>query len=308
MKKMLNIISTSVLSLISLSLVGCKEKASIKDTFFNKEVLKEYKLEGLPKANIENSRITDTYDTLYLNLSLEEYASYSKDVYEFISNKSDLYYQGYIFGDHLIAEMVLTYDVTDVYSKYDYKNNSNGFSYSIDNVEIDKNETNTNIELKNSKQVFIERKSDKLRDGFKYNTKMYFKSKTSNFQKCGVEHTYKEHKELPIAGTNKTRKVYNCAYCDSTKVESDPNDYYDENIYKINIIKGKEFLINNLLEKTYSGVIVNIKTNIICDADIVCNVNGTIIPLNYYKKDYNVFSFIMPHKDVNIEICIKGGI
>ena len=177
MRKILTLISILVLGISCLTLTGCKEQALIKNTFFSNEILSEYKLEGLPKGNLENSRITDSYDTLQLNISLEEYASYSKDVYEFITNKSDLYYQGYIFGDHLVAEMVPAYDVTDVYSKYDYKKDSNGFSYSSENVEINENEVNTHIELKNSKQVFIERISDELRDGFKYNTKMYFQSR-----------------------------------------------------------------------------------------------------------------------------------
>ena len=308
MRKILTLISISVLGISCLSLTGCKEQASLKNTFFSDEVLSKYKLEGLPKANLENSRITDSYDTLYLNISLEEYASYSKDVYEFITNKIDLYYQGYIFGSHLVAEMILAYDVTDVYSKYDYKKDLNGFSYSTENVEMNENEVNAYVELKNSKQVFIERISDELRDGFKYNTKMYFQSRTSSFQKCGVEHTYKESKELPIAGTTETRKVYSCDYCNDVKIETTKNDYADTNTYKINVCKGKEFLKNNLLEKTYSSVIINIETYIITDVNIVVKANGTIIPLDYCNSDSNVFSFIMPHKDVNIEITIEGAL
>ena len=48
------------------------------------------------------------------------------------------------------------------------------------------------------------------------------------------------------------------------------------------------------------------------EMDLLClykEMGGEILTIGSdAHRSENVFSFIMPHKDVNIEICIKGGI
>ena len=59
-----------------------------KDTFFSDEVLASNKLEGMPQPVLENSYLVEG-DTLYLNLTDEEYAAYVEKLAKFLVAKED---------------------------------------------------------------------------------------------------------------------------------------------------------------------------------------------------------------------------
>ena len=64
-----------------------------RDVFFDDELLIECRLTDMPRPNLTGSVLTN--NTLYLNMTDEEFVSYSQAVLDYLLAKEDAYFKGY---------------------------------------------------------------------------------------------------------------------------------------------------------------------------------------------------------------------
>ncbi len=93
---------TSCMYLEALGIAGLvalwtkSEKTIVaRDVFFDEELLIECRLADMPRPNLEGSALTN--NTLYLNMTDEEFVSYSQAVLDYLLAKEDAYFKGYQF-------------------------------------------------------------------------------------------------------------------------------------------------------------------------------------------------------------------
>lgn len=96
--------------------------------------------------------------------------------------------------------------------------------------------------------------------------------------------------------------TYQCKKCNKTKLEI--NEIIKDS-YFCNVINGKQYLVESLKNKYYVGEKVIIKTGKLMDANINVKVNGEYLRVSAYDENFWYFEFIMPEKDVNIELNIS---
>lgn len=97
MKKIIALVLILVMCLISLAScniwVGMQEPDMVaENSFFAEEYLSECKLSDMPVPDVENSMRTD--DTIYLNLTDEEFDNYIRTLYDYLLTKDDVYFKG----------------------------------------------------------------------------------------------------------------------------------------------------------------------------------------------------------------------
>ena len=96
--------------------------------------------------------------------------------------------------------------------------------------------------------------------------------------------------------------TYQCKKCNKTKLEI--NEIIKDS-YFCNVINGKQYLVESLKNKYYVGEKVIIKTGKLMDANIDVKVNGEYLRVSAYDENFWYFEFIMPEKDVNIELNVS---
>ena len=69
------------------------QETDAQNEFFAPEYLAECKLEDMPVPNVDGSFRTET--KLYLNMTDEEFDTYSKQVFDYLWAKEDAYFKGY---------------------------------------------------------------------------------------------------------------------------------------------------------------------------------------------------------------------
>lgn len=91
---------TSCMYLESLGIAGLvalwakSEKTIVaRDVFFDDELIAECRLTDMPRPNLVGSALTN--NTLYLNMTDEEFVSYSQAVLDYLLAKEDAYFKGY---------------------------------------------------------------------------------------------------------------------------------------------------------------------------------------------------------------------
>lgn len=91
---------TSCMYLEALGIAGLvalwakSEKTIVaRDVFFDDELIAECRLTDMPRPNLVGSALTN--NTLYLNMTDEEFVSYSQAVLDYLLAKEDAYFKGY---------------------------------------------------------------------------------------------------------------------------------------------------------------------------------------------------------------------
>lgn len=91
---------TSCMYLEALGIAGLvalwakSEKTIVaRDVFFEDELIAECRLTDMPLPKLEGSALTN--NTLYLNMTDEEFVSYSQAVLDYLLDKEDAYFKGY---------------------------------------------------------------------------------------------------------------------------------------------------------------------------------------------------------------------
>ena len=96
--------------------------------------------------------------------------------------------------------------------------------------------------------------------------------------------------------------LYECSKCYKTKIEINENL---KDTFSCYVIKGKEHLVENLKNRYFAGEKVIIKTGKLMDANIDVKLNDEYIKISSYDDLFWYFEFIMPNKDVNIELSVS---
>ena len=260
------------------------------------ELLELNKISDLPvPVGVDNS-VIQYGDILYLNITKAEYIKYVDDLLEYLKSKDDIYYLGYSVGSGLVAEMFPYDEIAPITETYKASLDNHDFFFSKNNELNDENFLSEPVEIE------IIRVDGKLNyQNYEYNTQISIDDgylADAQWNICGATHTYDDGKEYKIPGSNNTIIEYTCINCGSTNM----SDFIgDMKIYNIIIedTNADHYIIKRS-KSAPSGVIINIVTQKLIDADIKFIVNGTEIKPSETDDDKWSYDFIMPCCDVVI--------
>ena len=128
---------TSCMYLEALGIAGLvalwtkSEKTIVaRDVFFDEELLVECRLTDIPQPKLEGSALTN--NTLYLNMTDEEFVSYSQAVLDYLLAKEDAYFKGYQFEQGFAGGIfyIPEYRYAPLTEEYEIKN-ANRFAFSL---------------------------------------------------------------------------------------------------------------------------------------------------------------------------------
>lgn len=101
-----------------------------RDVFFDDELIAECRLTDMPRPNLEGSALTN--NTLYLNMTDEEFVSYSQAVLDYLLAKEDAYFKGYQFEQGFAGGIfyIPEYRYAPLTEEYEIKD-ANRFAFSL---------------------------------------------------------------------------------------------------------------------------------------------------------------------------------
>ena len=101
-----------------------------RDVFFDDELIAECRLTDMPRPNLEGSALTN--NTLYLNMTDEEFVSYSQTVLDYLLAKEDAYFKGYQFEQGFAGGIfyIPEYRYAPLTEEYEIKD-ANRFAFSL---------------------------------------------------------------------------------------------------------------------------------------------------------------------------------
>ena len=101
-----------------------------RDVFFDEDLLIECRLADMPRPNLEGSALTN--NTLYLNMTDEEFVSYSQAVLDYLLAKGDAYFKGYQFEQGFAGGIfyIPEYRYAPLTEEYEIKD-ANRFAFSL---------------------------------------------------------------------------------------------------------------------------------------------------------------------------------
>lgn len=292
---MRKILSFLLLIALTLSLTACGKPAA---DFFDDTLLQQCNLSGLPAPALENAQRDG--NTLYCNLSAEDYADYARKVADYLKARSDIFHVGFLYSNGLEGD-IFPYDVfTFLPSNYNYHLESHVFAFSA-TEEFDRYTA-----LQNPIRVEIRREIGSLSDKFSYNTVISIQSQTergARFEYCAAQHTNHIRFDYPIPGTSQIATISTCVYCGSTTRE---NFITDGQSYKITLGTGLQYIYrsNRVLDYCVSGQEVEISVKAVANGDAVILVNGQQIPRLREQDGTWIYGFAMPQQDITIDISI----
>lgn len=302
MKKAILLILTIALSLITLS--ACVRHDDVKEAFFPESYLSQMSLDSLPVPKLGGA-ILRGGETLYLNLTSEEYTSYVKEIADYLLESDGIYDPCYEVSKiilMLIPTDYICYPIDESY-KPDDENITLFFSTS------DKLDPETE-KMIDPVRIELVRETTKI-GGKEYNCKMTIDSDILlgvKIEPCSFGHTYGEDYEeiiVPSASTPSTIKKYTCIYCNSETYSGFVGDY---NYYPITVSEGKDYIKKRISDEGVSGAYYEIITSKYMDADITVTVNGISIPKSEGDDGETwCFAFIMPCESVDIKVTLSDG-
>lgn len=254
--------------------------------------------------NVDNS-VIENGNILYLRLDRAEYEQYVSDLVKYLRERNDIYYLGYSVGFHY-NNFFRASVIAPIKDGYDVSLDKHEFIFSTE----DRLKGRTEDLLASPVEISVLYEYGQLKyKGFEYNTRICIYSgirANAEYNVCAAEHTYDEGIEYKIAGSDETITEYTCVHCGST----DLSDFIgDMNIYNITIedTDADHYIIDRP-EEGVSGIIYQIKTRKLIDADLKFTVNGTEIRPREAEYDRWVYEFVMPCEDIVITTEISGGL
>lgn len=271
-----------------------------QDTFFSDEVLASNKLEGMPQPNLESSYLVEG-DTLYLNLTDEEYAAYVEELAKFLVAKEDIYTPGYAYD---WGCEVIFYITFYEYAPLEYLTDFDDASYIF--IFDTEGEVDPNSYYYSYERIGIERLSQAERlkyTTFTYNTVISLNFSTSisgaKFAPCDDDMHYPEHVgEYVIAGTNEYCKVQKCKYCDKIFTGIPEIDQIYREITYLN----NSMYLKSKPEIHYTGKLCEIQAHRILGVGVKVYANGIELPVTAEYDDYFEYKFVMPDFDIEIDV------
>lgn len=272
-----------------------------QDTFFSDESLSTYTLTGMPVPNLKNSRLKG--DTLYCNLTMEEYEAYVSSVLTWLQSREDIYHLGSYCSSGLYGEMLPYRIYSFLPEDYDCRGTSHDFAFSATDTPLDDF-------MDEPIRVSIYRKNGTLNRGrFTYNTVIDIGTILSAyFDPCHRQHSYGGGTPYPVPGLNRNIHISHCVYCGAKT-----QDWYldSSTSYAVKVTEGRGYIrYSNYstywnITSLYSGLTLEITVANVDDGDLVMLVNGESIPKLRDDGAYSTFGFIMPQCDIEIQIRVK---
>ena len=309
MKKALACILTLVLTISCFSSCFASkawEDGKTKNSFFSKEHLSKFDVENFPIPKLENSYLDETDEKLYLNLTRQEYEDYVKAVVIYLQNPEEFTVSGYhcetgIFG--LLIIPVPEYMFAPLNNDHiDYSLDSHLFMFSKEEIVNWHGET----DLIEEKFISIKWNPTEHNSGITHTVEINFESShLSKYLPCYHGHDF-DSSTYPIAGSGKELTIYTCKFCGEKK----QSEYIGSNNmtqYSITVVNGEEYVLD-YDSYGYSGLLYEIKTPILIDADIRITANGTDIPKTNSEAGCWIYEFIMASENVEISVEVVGGL
>lgn len=281
------------------------------NAFFSHEALAAYHVEGLPQPNVQNSvRVGD--QTIYLNLTGEEIATYTKAVAEYILSRSDVYYKGVFYEDRVAVGPLFFPLNEQVYVPFemnaDLTLTGNRFAFAL---ESELGNGWLQHSMREAFEVSIQPTEGVLEEiNFSYNAVLEIGAvKFARYETCAKEHKYGERLSYPVPNTEIVIHIAHCVYCNAEQRSEHYGDYQTK--YAKTIVDGvgyvestcySEYLIN---PTCYAGLEEHVVLRRNDDVIYTVAVNGFELPLLYKNEHELVYGFIMPQCDASIVITAQ---
>ena len=165
-----------------------------QNEFFAAEYLAECKLEDMPVPNVDGSFRTDT--KLYLNMTDDEFDTYSRLVFEYLWAKEDAYYKGYEVDSGLAGGIFFAPEdrYAPLLEDYDLENDAHRFIFST--TEFLNEGDEYNIHYWNYVVIRITRVDGKLeKEDFTYNTTIQITNKENNLRSSVYYEDYHKYNQ-----------------------------------------------------------------------------------------------------------------
>ena len=296
---MLKRIALFVLALCALlTLCACDNKEQ-RDVFFDSDMLKEYSLADIPVPSVENSRLIT--DTLYLNLSDEEFAKYISDVSEYLLAREDVYNVCYKEGESLNASSIREDYFTPLFAPY--SSIPDGVSAVSLAFSLSPELGVRGLMSETVRMDFIRGESALSMMKFTYNTIMSFslsKLTTAHYDLCAIAHDWDETLEYTTPGSAEKLITRTCLRCGFEDHLCDPNT--DGAIYVVKVSEGGDTLAEPVVKRHKAGTLVEVLVTHREGVHPMLTANGVMISPFSESAGVISYRFLMPCEDVDVSI------
>lgn len=297
---MLKRIALFVLALCALlTLCACDDKEQ-RDVFFDSDMLKEYSLADIPTPSVENSRLIT--DTLYLNLSDEEFAKYISDVSEYLLAREDVYNVCYKEGESLDALSIREDYFTPLFVPY--SSIPDGVSAVSLAFSLSPELGARGLMSETVRMDFIRGESSLSAMRFTYNTIMSFSLSeltTAYYDLCAaLSHDWDETLEYTTPGSAEKLITRTCLRCGLEDRLCEPNT--DGAIYVVRVREGSDKLAEPVVKRHKAGTLVEVLVTHNEGVHPMLTANGVMISPFSESDGVIRYRFLMPCEDVNISI------
>lgn len=316
MKKLL--ILLIALSLLALSSCGVEKVSFLEyNTFFSDEVLAECHLNGMPMPNIENSALyNDDGKTLYLNISEEEFASYTREVANYLLAREDIYNKGLRYTSNIAVGPLFLPLSVDVYipledqGEFSLVHNKLAFSTK---KELTSGWISSLMSGAYDIELCFEGGVIETID-FSYTASVSIgKADRAQYETCLKEHKYTNSTPYPVPNSDIIVNISSCVYC-NYEIKDKHYGAGDLNTYKKLIVEGAQYLERECAKEYQSSATSHTGQKELITLPklegyvYTVKVNDCEIPLTYEKDGLLIYGFIMPRCDIEIRICLEKAI
>ena len=286
-----------LLAALMLLLSGCGAKNYSVDTFYSAELLTEYDLEGLPAPKLENSRLDGDY--LYCNLTQEEYEDYVAQVMTYLQDREDVQHVCYLYDSTMMFGFFPQQTFAPVTENYSLSGNHR-FACVTD-------QTLSEDSALEPFRVCIYRESGTLgRTDFSYNTyiQLIADAVIGDVDPCAAAHRLDEGVVYPCPGQEGIT-VYRCVYCGAMELDRELGYGY----YDVTVSQGRNYILSNSysapaawdITSLSAGTLLEITARIPAEGTLQLQINGQTIPVLRTDGNTQIFGFVMPEADIDIQ-------
>ena len=302
-----------VLIFLLLSLSSCTflfgppkpwEENKLPNTFFSEEYLAAQGVADFPAPLLDGAYFDPADNILYLNLTREEFDTYTNTVADYLLKNEKLAVKGYHCGNDIWGLLIIPIRIYQLApldaESISYLNENErlfGFSTEKPNELYD-----GEAEVNGVKFVSLVWEPTTKESGASYTTVMKFPSLSmrAEYLPCYHSHDFTSV-TYPVPGTVFTTTIYTCRRCGEKTREG--YDYGSEEIqFSLTVTKGGEFIVSKTPEKAWRGSLIEITTKAPVGTELKVIINGTEIPKIREFEDEQIYAFIMPYGGVEIVI------
>lgn len=287
----------SLAGLMVLFLCSCGAKNYSVDTFYSAELLTEYDLEGLPAPKLENSRLDGDY--LYCNLTQEEYEDYVAQVMTYLQDREDVQHVCYLYDSTMMFGFFPQQTFAPVTENYSLSGNHR-FACVTD-------QTLSKDSALEPYRICIYRESGTLgRTDFSYNTyiQLIADAVIGDVDPCAAAHRLDEGVVYPCPGQEGIT-VYRCVYCGAMELDRELGYGY----YDVTVSQGRNYILSNNfsapaawdITSLSAGTVLEITARIPAEGTLQLQINGQTIPVLRTDGNTQIFGFVMPEADIDIQ-------